>query len=381
MDKARLYGVLERRWTALVLALAAAVSAVTFLRFLLTPLGLESLGRDWGYYVSYADFGFIRRGLIGTMTDAFVRHPVANDHLVPLVLYPLFMVAVAVAAFVYVRRLGLPKPRRDAYLALLMLSPAFLAHYAYSTGDFNVVLALIFVSTMMVFPSLAAALLLLVAAMLVHEIYIFAFAPAVCVAFYERSGGKLGKAALYGLAAIALAGLIAAFGVPRLSYGDYLAILHRHAPNLSSDGYFEMSSGIGDNLRYAAQLYREVRLWILVLPAILYWAILLVVFLPAAAPARLKALYVAAGTTPFVLFAFGSDLYRWTCFACVAVIVLGGFLAGRGYASLFTRRPWLALALTLPWILPGPFGSGCDKDRGGCHRLYPMAQFALEKVG
>jgi hypothetical protein len=44
------------------------------------------------------------------------------------------------------------------------------------------------------------------------------------------------------------------------------------------------------------------------------------------------------------------------------------------------RRPWLALALMLPWIIPGPFGSACDPDRGGCSRLYPMAQFALEKV-
>ena len=51
----------------LVFMLGMMFSIIILNRWLVTDLGLLSFGRLWQLYVSYADFGFIKRGLLGSL--------------------------------------------------------------------------------------------------------------------------------------------------------------------------------------------------------------------------------------------------------------------------------------------------------------------------
>lgn len=361
------------------IVLSVAASAITFLRFLFTPLGLASLGRDWGYFVSYADFGFVRRGLIGTILDA-VFGPVANHRLPQLILYPAFLIVVLTLALLLIRRLRLETPQHQLYAAVLLLSPAFLGHFAYSTGDFNVVLAALFIASMMLLSRFWAVVALMIVGILVHEIFVLAFVPALCVAMLAHDEMKLQRALAYGALSASVLMVVLTFGILDLTHEQYLRILNATAPNLPVDGYFEMTNGVRGNAAFTWKLYQHPALWMGIIPALIYWAVVAVSFFPRNGPLLLRLGYLAAATTPLAMFALGSDLYRWVSLAAVATIVLGGHLAARRFQSLFSKRPWLVAALTLPWMLLGPFGSACDPDRGGCVRAFPMSQFVLERL-
>ena len=363
----------------IAIGLSVGVSAITFLRFLATPLGLDSLGRNWGYFVSYADYGFVRRGLIGSVVDVLFG-PMANHRLPQLVLYPAFLIAVLIIALVFVRRLRLETPQHQLYAAMLLLSPAFLAHYAYSTGDFNVVLAAIFMVSMILLKRFWAVVALMIVGMLVHEIFLLAFVPALCVAIFVEDSMSLKRATAYGALSAVILMFVITFGIPDLTHDQYLRILKEAAPPLPVDGYFEITNGVRGNAAYTWKLYHHPALWVGIIPALIYWAFVAVSFFPRKAPSLLQLGYMSAAVAPLLMFALGSDLYRWASLAAVATLVLGGHLAARQYQSLFSERPWLVAALTLPWFVLGPFGSACDPDRGGCVRAFPMSQFILERL-
>ena len=53
----------------ILFALSLAGSLIFLNRWVVTDLGLHSFGRVWQYYVSYFDYGFVRRAFFGTILD------------------------------------------------------------------------------------------------------------------------------------------------------------------------------------------------------------------------------------------------------------------------------------------------------------------------
>src|SRR5690242_10140875 len=63
-------------------------SLVVLNRWLLTSLKLKSFGLVWQYYVSWADFGFFRRGLLGTLlTQSGVNKATSNEYIFSYAFY------------------------------------------------------------------------------------------------------------------------------------------------------------------------------------------------------------------------------------------------------------------------------------------------------
>lgn len=368
-----------RSWTIFVIALCAAITAIVFGRGLFTPLGIDSWGRAWGYYVNYFDFGFVHRGLVGTIIALFVDSPVERHLLLPHFILPIFLLAAIVAAIMLARHYKLAPSERGLFLAILLLSPAFVTHYAYSTGDFNVLLATCFIATIILRNRPMLVVALLAVAMLVHELFFIVFVPALCVILYLEHGNKLKPAILYGAAAAMMFVLIASFGTVDIGYEEYARILRTRIPDVGHTGYLEMSAGLEGNLAYTRPLYQSIDKVIRVTPMVVYWLIALALFFPWAQSRFVQFLFVAACSTPIVLLPLGTDWFRWFSLAAVVTIVLGGFMASTGARSYFTQRPGLAAALLLPWVLVGPFGSPCDPFIG-CERPLPMFQFALERI-
>lgn len=363
-----------------IVALCVTICAIVYLRGLATPIGIRSFGRDFLYYVTYTDFGFVHRGLIGTLLSVFADGPAEDTFAMPFMVFPWFMAATLLAGTVFAYRLFRDAGGRNLYLAMLLLSPSFLIHYAYSNGDFNVLLALFLILSVLCARRGAAPFLLLVPAMLIHEIFFVAFAPAVCVALYVADERRLARAAAYAVFGLVLFALIVSFGRLEMPYEQYIEIMRMRSPNLYYHGYLEMAADLRSNIEYTTPLFSSAGKVVLIAPLLLYWAILAGLFFPADDTRFVQLIYVAACAAPLSLIPFGTDLFRWISLACVATLVLGGFLASRGAGSRFVTRPRHAGLMTLPWVVLGPFGATCDPTLG-CLRVFPMFQFALERIG
>ena len=363
---------------ALIVAAAALLSLVVYARGYFTPIGVTSFGRIYGWYVNYFDFGFVHRALVGSIVALFVSGPITDNYAIPFAVYPFFLLAATLGGVLAARRWLSDTSERTRYLAVLLLSPAFVAHYAYSTGDFNVLLATILILSLLLVRHRFAPFLLLAVAMAIHEIFFVAFAPCVCVAMYVAEGRKFGRSIAYGVAAATLFLLFAHFGTVEMSNDQILALLRRRA-NLSIDASVEMTAGMSQNFHHTLPLYSSIAKIAWIVPPLIYCAIVTVLFFPLRQPRFVALIYLGAAVAPLALFPFGTDLFRWVAMACVSTIALGGFLRGQGCDSLFAARPRLALAITLPWIVFGPFGSPCMSDVG-CLRAFPMAQFAVERL-
>lgn len=361
-----------------IAAAAVAITLIVYARGFFTPAGIASFGRIYGWYVSYSDFGFVHRALIGSIVTLVAPRPVANSYAIPVAVYPLFLLVVILSGWLAARRWLPETAERTRYLAVLLLSPAFVAHYAYSTGDFNVLLATILIASLLLVRHRVAPFLLLPVAMAIHEIFFIAFAPCVCVAIYIADGRTLGRSVTYGVAAAVLFFLFAHFGTVTMGNDRIVALLNTHAA-LDVDASLEMTADAGRNLQHTLPLFSSLTKIAWIVPPLIYWAVVTALFLPLRQPLFVKLVYLGAAAAALALFPFGTDLFRWVAMASVAAIALGGFLRSRGCDSIFARHPRLTLTLTLPWIVFGPFGSACMSDVG-CQRAFPMAQFALERL-
>jgi hypothetical protein len=363
---------------AAIVAVALLISMIVFARGFFTPMGIASFGREFGFYVSYFDFGFVHRALIGSIVSLFAPGPIANSYINPVVVYPVFLIFAALFGLFAARRWFPDTPERTRYLAVLLLSPAFVTHYAYSAGDFNVLLTAILIASLLLVRHRFAPFLLLPIAMAIHEIYFVAFAPCVCVAMYVADDRRLRRAVAYGVIAAILFFVFARFGTIDMSQDQYHAIMDRRV-KLSYNAYVEMSGDFNRNVEFTRPLFNSFGKIAWTIPLFVYWAIVTILFFPKGQPRFLACIYLAAAASPLVLFPFGTDLFRWVSLASVVAILLGGFLRAEGCDSLFVARPRLALALTLPWVLVGPFGSPCDAT-AGCFRPFPMQQFVAERL-
>src|SRR5687768_6709432 len=84
--------------------LAGVLSLLIMNRWLVTDLGIYSFGRVWQYYVSYTDFGFIRRALIGTLLSVTTLNSLfTNEYVFSYVFYgaTLVLLICLVAVFMY----------------------------------------------------------------------------------------------------------------------------------------------------------------------------------------------------------------------------------------------------------------------------------------
>lgn len=339
---------------------------------------MSSFGRTFGWYVNYFDLGFAHRALVGSIVAMVAPGRIANSYAIPYAIYPLFLLIAALVGVLAARRWFADTPERTRYLATVLLSPAFVVHYAYSTGDFNVLLAIGLILSLIFVRHRVAPFALLIVAMAIHEIFFVAFAPCVCVALYLADDRRFGRAISYGILAACLFFLFSHFGTITMSHDQFQAVMERRV-DLPRDAYLEMAGDFIQNMAFTRPLFSSVGKIVWIVPSLIYWMIVTLLFFPLRERLPLRMFYLGAAAAALCLIPFASDLFRWISLASVAALTLGGVLRSQGCDSLFAARPRLALALTLPWIVLGPFGSACDPSVG-CLRAFPMSQFVLERL-
>ena len=362
------------------LALSAFTVLTSFLildRWCVTALGPLSFGRVWQLYINYFDFGFVRRGLVGTILQATHLSGLFGDEYY----FAIFVQHLAILAFVGLVALHFLRSKTEHSLlfkAVIFLSPTFILQVAYTTGSLDVfvlmiaVINIVFVRKVWLFSALLAL------GIFVHELFLFTI-PAQLVALYLRNDGdafkRFGATArllalpiLATLAALAVVALFGKTGVPREAFEAKMAGLIPHAAHKIDlwSGYFEVGSDVDDNARPLGRLARHLYGHLLyILVPLGYLATLTVVLVRREPRTFERLLLVAATLLPLFAYLVASDFFRWVGLSANLAILLLLYYSETPAAPV--RRAWLWVLLA--YSLLAPFGGAVIDNPFPAHKF------------
>lgn len=369
-----------------ILALSGAALAIALVmlnRWMVTEQGVQSFGRLWHYYLSYTDFGFSRRALVGTvLTGTGINRLTGDPYLFAYLFYAakLMLLAGLVTYWCLRHRIF----RNPLWYALVFLSPAFLLQSSYVTGSQD--LLLLILTTLLVLFIRNGYLLAAgaVAGVLIHELFVFLLPFILLIHVLERHHhGEPPAATFAQLTAVALpAGLTAILvvfmgdlEVARQTYDQLMAQRTPGSafPTGNGSGYFEVTASMEDNLSEGTRTLERVRQalpWPLVPLA---YALLLVTTLVASlrsvGPLPRTAVALCC-LMPLLVTFLAADVYRWIGMSANLTLLALLYFGSR--QPLQPPRPagWLLLL----FCLLAPFGSA------DISRPFPAHQLLWERL-
>jgi hypothetical protein len=307
------------------------------------------------FYVSYFDFGFIKRGVVGTLL-----YPVFNQIggqvasaaiIIVFVDFLLFVLLLVLLKRVMEKHFPANSELMKVIKTIIVLSPVGVMQLSYDTGrldHLNFILAgyalMLLLDRRFVLAGMSVAV-----GVLVHEaIFLFGFPVlmAVCLSVIGKNGSlsdRIRPAVGFGLLPVLAAGLVVFRGNSGVDLASVLPPSVMQGANAWGRAVFQPSLGL------SIQQY-IVLLFYLVMPYVLlrkfYQANRLEVDL----------IFIFA-LSPLSLFAVGIDYARWTHLAFVSVLIAIFFHVANGRASFSVRElgfPKFGLFL---YVLPlGPIG-------------------------
>lgn len=307
------------------------------------------------FYVNYFDFGFVKRGIVGTL------------------LYPLFsqiggQVAVSTVAVIVIDfflflliilflKKGLNKvfpassEIRKLLMAIIVLSPVGVMQLSYDSGRLDHVNFLL-VGCAMLFVlerKFILAGIALSVGVLTHEAVFFYGFPvllASCLVIAGREGGmsdRMTDLIGFGLPPTLAAGLVAFQGNANPDLASVLPFSMLRGADVWGRGVFELSL----NLSIAQYI---VLLIYLVMPYVLLWKFY------KANSLRVDLVFIST-LVPLTLFVLGIDYARWTHLVFVSAVLAILFHAANGKTAFSARELGFARPGLFFYILPlGPIG-------------------------
>jgi hypothetical protein len=357
---------------------SVGVSLAVLSRPFFTELGVQSYGRVWQLYVSYFDFGFARRALVGTLLSLGGLNSLGvSEYVFAHVIHALMVVLVGWVVYASVRA---SCSRLDGLSsATIFLSPALIIHSGYSTGSLDVFVVLLALVVALIVESVWVFVLLLVIGLLVHELFFFTVpAQIVCYHIRMRESDPIFCRFNFQVLVIAvvLVVLISSFGVlsiPEDTFDAEMVHLTPHAAGKHThwSGYFELSASVERNADEGRHIFGAlVGGWrFLVLPS-LYLFILIFRNIIFGQP--LLSLVVAmVGCFPLGAILVATDVYRWIALSADVMLMMYIVMVRQNFIDGGAR--WVNWLL-LSFFLVAPFG------RAEVERPFPMQQFLLERI-
>jgi hypothetical protein len=352
-----------------------------------TDLGLLSYGRIWPLYVSWSDFGFFRRGLVGTIfSETQLNTIFESEYVFATVAHHFIVLILAILLAVYCFKRSITN---RIFLLGLVFSPALIIHSGYNTGTLDVFVLIVAALNILFVRRTLLFCFLLVIGLLIHELFVFAI-PAQLYAFYFLGSGKkpLSLTLLNTMPFISVllaVAVIALFGKIDLSEESYLAIMKQNIPNAFNQhglwsGFIEINdSTFKENLIYCTNHIISLFLdngyhdhkygFIFFIPGILYIIILTARALQLT-PSRLEMLIlVFAVLFPLMAAFVATDLHRWVSFSANMALLLTLRLM-RDDGSETSK--WNAVLCIFCFL--APFGAA-DYDKP-----FPVHRLALERL-
>lgn len=370
-----------KRWDRSHFAVTLILSAITTFfvlnRWVFTEIGILSFGRLWPFYVSWTDFGFTRRSLVGTVLTVSGLNSLYGDRYIwSLTFYAIVLaVLMALVAAKFLRDSNLAS---DKWLfSAVFLSPAFFSHLAYATGSLDIFLVLILCVVVFHVKSAPWATALVAAGVLTHELFVFLI-PSILLLSDDRPSGRVSwcSAKRLGIvfASLAAVGTVQVFGRLDVSQRTFEAKMESRLKDAARDhplwsGYFELGSTTMDNFNKDLSLIPQN--WRYVLVPVLYACLAsfgLAIGMTAS-PLRRFALVIAT-LTPLAATLVATDFYRWVSLSCIVSLVAMVKLTSSSEAKI----PRAILVLLTGFAMFSPFGAA------GLQRPFPLHQLFLESL-
>ncbi|MRU15698.1 hypothetical protein FDP25_09675 [Roseovarius sp. A21] len=364
--------------TMLIFFLAMCFSFFVLNRWAVSDLGLLSYGRVWQLYISYTDFGFFRRGLIGTLlSETGINSIFSNEYVFALLIHHVAVEALALLTAWYCIKEKLANP---LFLIGVAFSPAFIIHSGYTTGALDVFVLLFAVVNILYIRNVYLFSIILVAGIFTHELFIFTL-PAQFWAFYyfktlkiEKTLGPIDYIPI--VFAILATCIVIFFGRVDLPEPEFKEVMSSRLPNAFNkhpfwSGYFEVGAPFEQTIYSAYRLLSSLNSGEV---AFVLLPLVYVVFLTLRALQYVNgygesALLFAAISAPLLTSLVATDLHRWVAMSANMALLLTLLLASRDGATISKWNIPIALFCFL-----APFGAA------ELERPFPLHQFVLEEM-
>ncbi len=373
---------MDNKNKAIIVCLVAVFLSLAILnRWIITDLGLASFGRLWQYYVSYLDYGFLRRSLFGTFLGiTHLNQITTNPYIFAYYLYTCKIVILSVILLNYIIRNKLFSTTY-AYAAIF-LSPALILQSAYATGTQDLELLIIVTIIFLYIKNWWVFGLLSIIGLLIHELYFFLFPAALLSVYLKRSNDLqiISREVVYAV----IVTIIIALGLIALTHYHPLVNQHAFETTMSKkmgiaayhhalwSGYLEIFSSVKENKDIGTQMLLSLKnnfLYPLIpFSYALSWAIINAKNTRTTTWKKFFILLVLL--FPLLASFVASDLYRWIGMSA-NISILYAILYTKIKGEFISKRMFLFLLL---FSLFAPFGAA------GIERPFPAHQLMLEKI-
>ena len=300
------------------------------------------------FHVSYADFGFMRRGLVGTVMAPVLAPFVDGSNVEYAIMLgidaSLVLILILCAARLFLHSGPIRAPGQDWILAALILSPVGFVQLGYDAARLDHVNFVLAAAAMAAVARgwLWPAGALLLATVLIHEAALFYAVPVVAAQAWMRRSSSL-DLALTALPALAAAGALLLWGGVEVDLAAALPPDVSLAASVWSRDLLEPARGF-------PPLHYLIAAYFVAIPLFLLHS-----------HYRLnrttRDLLFFAPFVPLALFALGVDYGRWSQSLFFSVLLIIAAAPSLGRARGLDLDPLPARAVIIPWLLPlGPIG-------------------------
>lgn len=357
------------------------VALVMLNRWVITEQGVHSFGRLWHYFLSYADFGFARRTLLGTiLTETGINRLTDDPYRFAYVFYALKLILLTGLIMYWCLHHRIF--RNPLWYALVFLSPAFIMQSSYATGSQDLQLLILTTVLVLFVRNLFLLMAGSVTGVLMHELFLFLLPFLLFIHFLEqRHDNRPVTAAVKkgiltalpaGLAAVAVV-FLGDLDISRETYDRLMAERTPGSafPTGNGSGYFEVTASLGANLsegmRTVDRIQQSITWLILPLSYLLVLISVLVLSLPRLTPGN-RVLLVLCCTAPLLAAFLAADIYRWIGMSSNLALLALLYHGSREPLQLPRTGRWLLLL----FCLLAPMGSA------DITRPFPAHQLAWE---
>jgi hypothetical protein len=362
----------------LIFISAILYSCAILNRWIVTDLGLLSYNRLWQLNISYTDFGFFRRGLVGTLlSESRINSLFSNEYFSALFIHAIsiFIMTSLIAYYCFRKNI-----KNFLFVIGIAFSPALIIHQGYNTGNLDIFVLIISIINIFFVRNYIVFSLLLFIGVLIHEIFIFTL-PAQFFAFYLYNRSNKLKIldvatiipVITSLSAIVI---ILFFGKLDISELEFKDVMQNKLPNaymkhILWSGFYEVSTSGQLNLSLSTQYHfdhiKDGRFIYALLP--LFYVGILILRAVQNIYSRSEVFFLVFAVLFPLLIAFvAMDIYRWIAMSAnMALLLTLKIVAKSGH----TYSKWNILIAI--FCLLAPFGAA------GYGRPFPMHQFVLEK--
>lgn len=372
-----------KRLHILIITFFTLVLALGILnRYLFTDMGLASYGRIWQLYLSYSDFGFVKRALVGTVLwESGASSNFSNEYVFAFVIHNLFIILLTalIAVYIYRHKENIDLPLQIA----IMLSPTFIIHLSYDTGSLDIFVVLLASINLLFVRNILLSTALIFLGVFIHELFIFTIPAQIVGTYYKHKRiGPFNRAdylkitVLPTLAAILAIGLILIWGRADISIDVFKAAMEVKLPNAAFNhslwsGFEEVSSPIERFSTPLPAIFDSIKSnFVYVSLPFFYVALLCFVLVKNTDDIVVSIGFLLSALSPLLTYLVATDLHRWIATSAIMAILLILLISQK--KPIIVGR--LEQALLLFFIVLAPFGSA------QIDRPFPMQQYFIEKV-